>query len=604
MMYNSTKKNAGLLGLCLLIPLFFPLSSEVIFPFWYEKSFFVSCLTLFSGSVIAFIAVWKDYIQPSKITTIDYLVFSLILYLLYNIYSSAGTINSVGVQVLWLGSIYYLFRLYSQHWQQSSYSLWVYILLAAGLLQCFYALGQSAGKFELRSIHKYTGSFMNPGPLAGFLGILVPLAINALMNASFFNPSKNPILKTIPILYLIFGVITILFSGSRAGLLGALIGSLILLLPYLKSKFQWKMNLRFIYVIGILLLIGFIGILYFLKQDSADGRLLIWKISAPMFLDQPWMGQGWGQFLNNVGGYQMAYLENGLGSMSDKYILLSGISHVFNETLRWIIETGLVGVLFILILVFFLLKKMSFRLGTIFSSVLLKGTFTSLIVLWVFAQFSYPSDVLYLAMLTPMLLGLFVSLLQGPKVYIEKKGIALFYAGFVMVVLGGILFWSQSQYQEARQWEQAHYYYKNKDYSKAIQLYEVLEPKMKGEVLFNLQYGKALSLADRWVESNAIYHGMEGNFISLMYLNTLGYNYFHLKQYEQAIQYLDQSIRLSPFSLYPQYLLALAYEGLNEIDKAVYRAKIMLSIDPKVNNTMTTDIRAVMQSLVDDYSPK
>ena len=40
--------------------------------------------------------------------------------------------------------------------------------------------------------------------------------------------------------------------------------------------------------------------IYYYKKDSADGRLLIWRVSIDMIADAPLVGHGIGTFENKV----------------------------------------------------------------------------------------------------------------------------------------------------------------------------------------------------------------------------------------------------------------------------------------------------------------
>lgn len=91
---------------------------------------------------------------------------------------------------------------------------------------------------------------------------------------------------------------------------------------------------------GTLIIAILVG-LYFVKKDSADGRILIWQCSAHMFADKPLLGYGIGGFQREYMLYQAEYFRNHPGS---SFIMLADIvKHPFNEYLLFLVEKGLMG---------------------------------------------------------------------------------------------------------------------------------------------------------------------------------------------------------------------------------------------------------------------
>ncbi len=76
---------------------------------------------------------------------------------------------------------------------------------------------------------------------------------------------------------------------------------------------------------------------------SANGRLLIWKVTAQMIRDKPLIGYGAEGFKQHYMHYQAAYLK-AKGTDQEKYI--AGNNHlVYNEPLRMTAEYGFLGVI-------------------------------------------------------------------------------------------------------------------------------------------------------------------------------------------------------------------------------------------------------------------
>jgi hypothetical protein len=83
--------------------------------------------------------------------------------------------------------------------------------------------------------------------------------------------------------------------------------------------------------------------LYYYKKDSADGRLLIWKVTMEMVKDKPLSGFGSDGFKANYMLYQANYLKT-KGTTREKYLAGNNFL-VYNEPLRILVEHGIIGLL-------------------------------------------------------------------------------------------------------------------------------------------------------------------------------------------------------------------------------------------------------------------
>lgn len=127
------------------------------------------------------------------------------------------------------------------------------------------------------------------------------------------------------------------------------------------------------------LIILFIGTLYKQKPQSADGRLLIWKISAKMIQNKPFLGYGKGGFTANYMYYQAEYMKS-TASISEKR--LAGSTHLaFNDLLRITVEHGLIGMLIYIAIIVWILRQpkkkdpISITIKSLLSGIVLWGMF-------------------------------------------------------------------------------------------------------------------------------------------------------------------------------------------------------------------------------------
>ena len=112
-------------------------------------------------------------------------------------------------------------------------------------------------------------------------------------------------------------------------------------------------------VSSILILISIAGALagiYLLKKDSANGRLLLWKVTGQAIREQPWTGTGTGGFPAAYAEAQAEYFTSGKASETE--MLVAGCpEYGFNEFLQIGLEQGLVGLMvFVLLLSYSLFR--------------------------------------------------------------------------------------------------------------------------------------------------------------------------------------------------------------------------------------------------------
>ncbi|MEI3467661.1 MAG: O-antigen ligase family protein [Bacteroides intestinalis] len=91
-----------------------------------------------------------------------------------------------------------------------------------------------------------------------------------------------------------------------------------------------------------------LGAPYFLKKESADARLFIWKNSGQLLYTSPLTGSGVNTFASRYMYTQAEYFAN--HPDSPYKLKASDNSHAFNEYLRIIVEYGIIGLILLLLL--------------------------------------------------------------------------------------------------------------------------------------------------------------------------------------------------------------------------------------------------------------
>jgi len=252
------------------------------------------------------------------------------------------------------------------------YFNWFFLtVISSGIIQAVYGNLQLLG--YLQSYHSkfnITGSFFNPGPYAGFLVCTWSLSLGMYLFKEVvihqvytgFNISskiKKRLIKRlftiVPLLGVLSTSLVIPATRSRAALLALVIAGFALLaikyrnyLKLLKNSSKPKKYLSLLFFTIICSAIFFKGYQY--KQASANGRLLIWKISKNIIVDSPFFGVGFDNFKAHYMNYQANYFSENKNSAE---IAIAGNSkYAFNEFVQVTVENGIIGFAVFLFLVY------------------------------------------------------------------------------------------------------------------------------------------------------------------------------------------------------------------------------------------------------------
>ncbi|MDR2286914.1 MAG: O-antigen ligase family protein, partial [Prevotellaceae bacterium] len=165
----------------------------------------------------------------------------------------------------------------------TGYLFGMFTLLA--IVLAIHGLLQYAGILYSTNRFRITGNFDNPAGYAAALVCVFPYVFY------FFKNSRRAVGYIAAVIaFVVF--ITAILSGSRAAMIACAVVSVCFLFSgYLGLKIKKTLKILFVCVA----IAGMTG-LYFLKKDSADGRLLIWQTTWNMIKDKPLTGHGYGAF--------------------------------------------------------------------------------------------------------------------------------------------------------------------------------------------------------------------------------------------------------------------------------------------------------------------
>ena len=422
----------------------------------------------------------------------------------------------------------------------------VWLMILAGTIEAILGLLQVYGyEPSNHSLYALTGSFYNPGPYSGFLAMCLPLALHEWLEGKRIG-------KHVALVALVLMLVVLPSGMSRSAWLAALVASGYVLGMHYREKVcrYWKY-----FCVGSLLL-AVLGVgAYHWKKDSADGRLLMWKVATLAVLDQPWQGVGWECVAGAYGDAQERYFASGAASEQEAHVA-GAPEYVFNEYLQVAMAWGVPALCGILLLVggcFYLGHR-----GRMF------GVCGGLLSLGMFSFSSYPFQ--FVEFIVALIALLLACMMKLRNVCLQ-----------VSVLIIGIVV--------------------------CLYLYDYREehPNRKAHTMF--EHAHSLHKAGEWEASTELLKETMRISSDAMILNIIGKNCQALGYYEEAEEWFIRSTHRLPNRIYPYYLLAKLYAECPDVfarEKLEWAAKMVLEKEAKVESTAIKQMREEVKVMLDE----
>lgn len=415
-----------------------------------------------------------------------------------------------------------------------------YIVLFFAGWQSVYAFSQWLGIFSSgHPDYPFTGSFYNPGPFACYMAVCFPLAIR------MYCCDGRCIQKMTGVFIALACALLIPVTLSRTALTAGSVGCLITLSDKLKKIFfkRWRLILS----LALCLTIG--ATIYVVKKDSADGRMLMWKVAAQAATEIPVTGVGWDNVAGTYGEAQERYFASGKGS-EQEIMVADAPEYVFNEYLQVAIAYGPIaaaGMVFLII-------------GGLVTSFRNKacGFAGSVAAVAVVMFASYP--------------------LQFPVFVIT---IALILIGAWLYSSARVIRWGSSLVIIAMMWI-------------------FLSKDKPTDVWADFSAAHSLHQTGRYRKSNDMLRELLPHTSDPMPLNILGKNYRALGIPDSAEYYLMRSTHRCPNRLYPHYLLmqlygdSLYFNPIRQRREAIHILNTREKISSRAVDEMRQEARKVL----------
>ena len=428
-------------------------------------------------------------------------------------------------------------------------TVFVWLLLMAGTAESVWGLLQMYGYVPSgHSLYALTGSFYNPGPYSGFLAMCMPVTLHEWLQG-------KGVWKRLALAATLLMLMVLPSGMSRSAWLAAGVAS-----GYVVMMHCWDQVVMYVrrywkgFVAGGVLL-ALLGMgAYHWKKDSADGRLLMWKVAAQAVMEHPWQGVGWDHVAGAYGDAQEAYFASGKATAQEEHVA-GAPEYVFNEYLQVAMAWGvpaMCGILLVVAGCFF----RGHRNG-------LYGFCGGLLSLGVFAFSSYPFQFMEFVL---AFLALLIACVMGCR--------RLWLQVLVMVLGIGIGLYAYGYRQE--------------------------HPVRKVHEMFSRAH--ALHKAGDWEASTELLKETMQISSDAMLLNIIGKNCQAQGVYKEAEEWFIRSTHRLPNRIYPYYLLAKLYAEHPKVfpgEKLQWAVRMVLEKEAKVESTAIREMREEVNKMLD-----
>ena len=499
-------------------------------------------------------------------------------YDLYDTYRKYWTITGGALFLIVLS----LFKIHNKGKTSFSIVFFLKTVFGVGLLESLYALAQYIRLLpSYNRYFSYTGSFENPAVFAMLLSLCVPIGV--YWGFKTYTKRSGRIIWALSLMMFVF----IGFSESRTGLIAATISSLIVIVHESKAirNIVWNKRSLFIIIpIGLALLF----LLYRFKADSANGRLLMWRVCWEMIKDKPIFGFGLNGFTAHYMQYQAEFLE--LHPDSPFILLADNVNNPFNEYLLVLVNFGITGFLVLLFFLSHLFRKLLQQQNEY--RFLLVGL-TLAIMIWSF--FSYPFSMPFIWVVTVLII---ITPQHTFQVFHDRL------IGGVVVVLSIIgIALSVCFFVPEREWKVISQRSLMGETEVVLPDYERLYNRLKRNGNFLYNYGAELHFSKHYQESLNILEECESMIYDYDVLMLKADCYQNLGDTLSALANYDYAAKMVPSKYLPHYCVMNIYLSQRDTINAIITAKSILSKDVKVDRSKTVKrIIRESQDLVNRYN--
>lgn len=532
-------------------------------------------------------------------TYTDFLVVGFIIYTCIHSYISEAESSFKLINLILLGIMYLCLKMmFSGH---QSYIKWICLFIIwGGIIECIWGMLQLYDfTHTYNRGYKITGSFFNPGPYAGYLVVIAPLALHYVLTLQKrLNSQLHKVLYYSSILFLISIVLLIPATFSRASWIALLVGVFYIvyidttIIKNIIAKFKRQSSVKkylFIFLIALVLALCLFLFVSF-KFGSATGRITIWMASLNyIFFDKGIWGAGLGHFPEAYGIAQSNFLAQ--YPLDSIHIRNSNFpEYCFNEFIQIAMELGLIG--FILYI-----ATLTSSVKSSIKSINTKGLIGMLLSFLVFSSFSYPFSLLpFSILLFTLLAALSAQTQQLSRIYFNSK----FYAPKVLVITCvsvACIYFGYVKVEAIKEWN------KIGNYPEVLQrkVYKSNYMKLSDQYYYLLGYGRLLSKTGKHSDATQIFNQAKRYSCDPYLYTECGLNNQKQRKYFEAENEYLKALKLVPNRIYPLYLLAKLHEEQFNYEQMLVYVRLLIEKKPKFRNKRSKELKEKALQLLEQY---
>lgn len=458
-------------------------------------------------------------------------------------------------------------------------AVWTTGLCLAGLYQIYTGIAQLAG-WEPSHHYRYAlaGTFFNPGPYAILVAIALTVAAAWLYNhkgawTGLSRPDK--IFRVTVYAMWVTGLPVLAATWIRTAWVALAVALTVML---------WRGHRRM--VLGGLAVAACLGVCaYAMKQNSADGRLLMTIVAGKAWTAEWLTGHGLGGFAHAYGKAQAAFFT---GHPDSPLLSVAGSpEYAFNGLAGVSVEQGFIGMACALTITswtaFILVRKR-------------EASACGYIALLVASMFSYPFSLWPFRLWATGWVAYAVSLQAGTGTGAAwwKKA-----SGAAMAILLAVpsVWWTAETKTRVEAYGEYRALSGIQD-AAFVDDFRKNYDRLKDRPEYLFTYGKALRELERYNDSNAALR--QGTRVSCdpMFHVMMGNNYLDLGAPREAETAYRKAFSLLPNRVYPLYRLMKLYEATGKNEKARDMARRITAFRAKVDSPAVRKMKEEAEDLL------
>lgn len=378
-------------------------------------------------------------------------------------------------------------------------------------------------------------------------------------------------------------IFTSAFLINRAFIIGSVIGLIFLLYTHKKIKISKKTATIAISAIASLIIL----LVVYVEIDSSLGRLLIYKISWHMFQQEPWPGIGWNGFLKEYNLYQATFFETGKYTEKE-FLLADNTFYAFNDYWQFIVETGFLGgvclLLFIISMVVLTIKRLKNN-----EDPLLKLIVAFILIICVAAFFTHVFEKRFFQVITTVGLSYLIGYDSFQKLKRLPRNLSysiVFIVTITMVYFKDIYYFSlYNKLRQAKILSETGYLLESK------KVYEDLYPHFKNDIGFLEEYYQIIETSSDQEKKLKILHEILKTYTNNSTFLKIGQIYKEIGKIELAEKAILKAVYMVPNRVVPKEILYRFYLEQKLNHKANFWKAEILNMPIKIPSKKIDEIK-------------